>query len=235
MPNAGPRPCAAATIATPLRAEIARALGRGHQDRRRTVVLGAAVVQVERLDDPARGVVGSARERLAVPDRARVPLRVGVGRERDLGERLLRDAVIVHEALRVERALLCRRQEPVEMLVGEVAAGAARRARLAEAAELPLRERAERDHVPRVARRRPRHRRAARPRPCCSRHRPRAARSTRANARRARPRAGAGRCARPCTRRSRRSRAGRARRPRRRCGSPSARAGTPRAATSPRS
>ncbi len=63
---------------------------------------------MERCRDPARGVVGLAGEGFPVAQRAWVALGVGMTGEGDLAERLLRDAVVVHEARSVERALLRR-------------------------------------------------------------------------------------------------------------------------------
>ena len=62
------------------------------------VVLHAAVVEPEGLHDEARGVVRLGGKRPAVHDRARVRLRVMVGRERDGPLRLGSHAVVVHEA-----------------------------------------------------------------------------------------------------------------------------------------
>ena len=63
-------------------AQVAGPLGRRHDDRRGAVVLRAAVVEVERLGDPARRVVLLARQRRAVADRPRVALGVGVATPR---------------------------------------------------------------------------------------------------------------------------------------------------------
>ena len=87
-----------------LAAEVARSLGGRDDDGGCAVVLRAAVVEVERLGDPPRGVVLVTRQRGAVADRSWVALRVRVAGEHDLGEAVLRDAVVVHEPLRLHRA-----------------------------------------------------------------------------------------------------------------------------------
>ncbi len=137
--------------------QVARPLD-GRDDRRRgAVVLGTAIVEMERRHDPTRGVVRLARERVTAAQRARVALGVGVGGERDLAERLLRYPVIVHEARGLQGALVRGRQHAVRSVPGEGPGhSSARRAPgaagLPVAAELALRERPEDHDVTRVPR-----------------------------------------------------------------------------------
>ena len=138
-------------MATPGLAQVAGPLGRGHHDGGGAVVLRAAVVEVERLGDPARGVVLLARQRRAVADRPRVALGVGVARQGDLGQRVLGDAVLVHEPHRLHRRRLGRREHPVRRGEGERAARAPHPPGLAVAAELALGERPEGDDALGVA------------------------------------------------------------------------------------
>ena len=77
--------------------QIASSFRGGHDDGRGSIVLWTAVVEVERLGDPARRVVRLASERRSEADGPWVALRMLVAGERDLGERILRDAVLVHE------------------------------------------------------------------------------------------------------------------------------------------
>ena len=77
--------------------QIASSFRGGHDDGRGSIVLWAAVVEVERLGDPARRVVRLASERRSEADGSRVALRVLVAGERDLGERVLCDVMLVHE------------------------------------------------------------------------------------------------------------------------------------------
>ena len=134
--------------------QVAGALGRGDHHGRGAVVLRTAVEQVEGLHDPARLVVGLARQRAAVADRPGIALGVGVAGQRDVAQRFLANVVVVHEAPRLHRALGRR----VEQAVG---GGPGHRRRQppapsgapgAEAPELPLRDRTEHHHVARVTR-----------------------------------------------------------------------------------
>ena len=132
--------------------EVAGPLGRHHDHRGGAVVLLAAVVEVEeRLDDPARVVVFRRVQRPAAHHRVGVVLRVVVAGERDRPQRLLPDAVVVHEARHLHGEALRRRHHAV----GEqelVVAGDQRRAGAAAVAgELALRQRAERDDAIRHA------------------------------------------------------------------------------------
>ena len=125
-----------------LLAQVARPLG-GHEDHRGgAVVLLAAVVEVERLDDPARGVVGLFAERPSVHHRSRVVLCVLVAGEGDGAQRFLLHAVLVHEAPHAHRVLLRGREHAVGLRERVRTLGAGAASRLAEAAVLPLRERA---------------------------------------------------------------------------------------------
>ncbi len=106
---------------------------------------------MERLGDPARLVVFLARERTPIHHGARIELRVVVIGERHRRERLLVDAVLMHEAARAQR-------NPLRGNVEAVGRGVRWRARdrvghrgLAEAAELALREGAKDHAVFRVA------------------------------------------------------------------------------------
>ena len=147
-------PCAARADVDGLLGELAGALGAGHDHRRRAVVLLAAVEEPERLDDPARVEVVVLRQLAAVADRARVALRVRVAGERDLGQGVLGDVVLVHEALRDHRVPVGRHHHPVGDAEGALLRDPhpAGHARLSEAPVLPLREAAIADDVVRVAR-----------------------------------------------------------------------------------
>ncbi len=122
--------------------QVARPLRRRQHHRRRAVVLQAAVVEPERLGDPARGVIPLAGEWAAVHHRARIALRMRVGGERHRAQRLVGGAVVVEEALRAQRDLLRRRHQPERRDVGAASRDRRRSVGLTEPSELSLRERA---------------------------------------------------------------------------------------------
>ena len=107
-------------------AQIGGAGRGGDDDRCRSVVLGAAVVEVEGLCDPAGGVVLLTSQRRPVAHGPGVVLRVGVARQDDLGERVLGHAVLVHVPHRLHRADLGRTQHAVGCGEGGRSVGAAR-------------------------------------------------------------------------------------------------------------
>ena len=127
--------------------EIARAFRAGQDQCGGAVVLHAAVVKMKRLDDPSRAVVLLAGQRAAVHHGARVELRVMVVGEHHRGERVLGDAMLVHEASHAQCDPLRGNEQPVGPRVRGGAGDGVDRGRLAEAAELALRERAEHHHV----------------------------------------------------------------------------------------
>ena len=121
--------------------QVARAVRAGQDHGGGAIVLHAAVVEMERLDDPSRLVVGLARERTAVHHGARIELRVVITGHRDRGERVLGDAMLMHEAAGAERDPLRGRGHPVWPGVRRRSGDGANRGGLPEAAELALRER----------------------------------------------------------------------------------------------
>ena len=151
------------------------------------------------------GVVGLGGERPAVHHRARVGLRVVVGRERDRPLGLAADAVVVHEAHDPHGEALRRRDQPVRegerRLAGDASPPAARRR---SAGTGPARARGRRRRSRRSPPRSPRPR--CRPRPSRRRRRrPTACWRSAARAGRARRPGARDRCGRCCTTRSRRS------------------------------
>src|SRR5690348_8854134 len=83
--------------------EVARALGAGQDQRGSAVVFHATVVQMKWLDDPSRTVILLAGQRPPIHYGARVELSVVVIREHHRGERVLGDAMLVHEAAYAQR------------------------------------------------------------------------------------------------------------------------------------
>ncbi len=141
---------------------VACALGAGQDERRGAVIFHATVVEMERLDDPSRAIVLLPRQRPAVHHGARVAQRVMVIREHHRGERVLGDAMLVHKAAHSQRDPLRGNEQPVRPRIRGGPGDGVDRGRLAEAAELALRKRAEHHYVLRIAgrhrRRRLRHR-----------------------------------------------------------------------------
>ena len=100
---------------------------------------------MEGLDDPSRGMIRLAGERLAISDGPGIPLGVRVAREGNGGERFLGDAVVVHPPRRLERAFVCRRHQTIGKAPGQTfrrASGEESRT-APESLELALGERAE--------------------------------------------------------------------------------------------
>ena len=102
---------------------------------------------MERLDDPARVVVLLLRERPPIHHGPGVVLGMVIRGQRQRPQRALLHPMFVHEALHLHGEALRRRHEAIRNRVRAVAGDDIAHGPLAEAPELPLRQRPEHDHA----------------------------------------------------------------------------------------
>src|SRR5262249_125615 len=104
------------------------------------VVFHAAVIQMERLDNPPGLIILLARQRLAVLDRARVKLRMVVVGHCYGRQRFLTDSVVMHETALAQCHPLCGTIKAVGSRIRGGAGPMLRNRGLPKAPELALRQ-----------------------------------------------------------------------------------------------